>query len=172
MLSQIVQDALNEQINNEFYSWYTYLAMSAYCERKQFTGCAHWLRMQSDEESGHAMRLYEFLIARGGVVNLKAIMEPSADFESIPDVFEQAYRQEQEVTGQIDALYELAFNEKAFAALVELEWFIKEQVEEEKVARELVHKFKLVQDDPSSLLELDRELGQRPERARPGHAAE
>jgi len=161
MLTRVMQDALNEQINNELYSAYSYLAMSAYCERQQFPGCAHWLRMQSTEENAHAMRLYDFLIAREGAIRLKAIMEPPDEFESIIDVFEQSYRQEQEVTGQINALYELAFNEKAFAALVELEWFIKEQVEEERVARQLVAKFKLGQNDPATLLELDNELSRR-----------
>jgi ferritin len=124
-------------------------------------GCAQWLRIQSQEEYGHAMRLHDFLLARNCVVNLKPIAAPEAKFKSLTSVFEKALEQEVRVTGQIDALYELAFNEKSFAALVELEWFITEQVEEEKTAREVVHKFKLVENDPASLLDLDRELGGR-----------
>src|SRR5690606_8642474 len=135
----------NEQINNELYSFYTYLAMSAYCEHQQFRGCAQWMRMQSQEEFSHAMRLYDFVVARGGRVSLAAIDQPTADYESVPAVFAVAYEQEQRVTSQIESLYELALGEKAFAALVELEWFIKEQVEEEKTARDLVHKFNLVE---------------------------
>jgi len=161
MLSKVVQDALNEQINNEFYSAYSYLAMSSYCQRQRFSGCAHWLRMQYEEENTHAMRLYDFLIARDGNVKLKTIQEPATDFESLTDVFEQALEQEQEVSQQIDALYELAFNEKSFSALVELEWFISEQVEEERATREIAHRFRLVQNDPSALLDLDRQLGER-----------
>lgn len=161
MLNQVVQDKINEQINNEFNSSYSYLAMSAYCEHLHFTGCANWLRVQSQEENGHAMRLYDFLIARGGQVVLHEIKAPPVEFASLTNVFEQALQQEQEVTAQIDALYELAFREKAFSALVELEWFIQEQVEEEKTAREILHKFKLVENDPASLLDLDRELGER-----------
>ncbi|MCA9213322.1 MAG: ferritin [Planctomycetales bacterium] len=161
MLNQLVQDKINEQINNELYSSYSYLAMSSYCESQQFTGCAAWLRLQSQEEYTHAMRLYDFLIARGGRVILQPIKQPPAEFESLTHVFEQTLKQEQQVTAQIDSLYELAFEQKAFAALVELEWFIQEQVEEEKTAREIVHKFKLVGDDPPSLLDLDRELGER-----------
>ncbi len=161
MLSQVVQDAINRQINNEFFSSYAYLAMSAYCERQQFAGCASWLRLQSQEETAHAMRLYDFLIARQGVVVLHEIKQPTADYPSLPAVFEAALAQEQTVTKQIDDLYELAFKEKAFAALVELEWFITEQVEEEKTASTIVHKFNLVKDDPASLLDLDRELGER-----------
>ena len=161
MLKQVVQDKINEQINNEFYSSYSYLAMSAYCEHKQFTGCAQWLRIQSQEENTHAMRLYDFLIARGGRVTLSKIQEPKSDYESIAEVFQNVLHQEQEVTDQIDSLYELAMQEKSFAALVELEWFIQEQVEEEKQAREILHKFRLVENDPASLLDLDRELSER-----------
>lgn len=161
MLTQLIQDKINEQINNEFNSSYSYLGMSAFCEHLQFTGCATWLRMQSQEEYSHAMKLYDFLVARGGRVVLKPLHEPRREFSSLTDVFEQVLQQEQQVTAQIDALYELAFQEKAFAALVELEWFIQEQVEEEKTSREILHKFKLVDGDPPSLLDLDRELGQR-----------
>jgi ferritin len=161
MLSQLVQDQINQQINNEFFSSYSYLAMSAYCQHEQFVGCAHWLRVQSQEENTHAMRLYDFLTARGGRVVLADIRAPHVEFSSLLDVFQQVLDQEQQVTSQIDALYELAFREKAFAALVELEWFIREQVEEEKTAREILHKFTLVKNDPASLLDLDRELGGR-----------
>jgi ferritin len=160
-ISPIVEQAWNEQINNELFSFYSYLAMSAYCEHQQFTGCAQWLRMQSEEELAHAMRLYTFLIARGGRVRLAPIEQPTVEYGSISEVFLIAYDQEQRVTEQIESLYELALGEKAFAALVELEWFIKEQVEEEKTSRDIVHKFQLVQDDPASLLDLDRELGAR-----------
>ena len=161
MLSQLVQDKLNEQINNELFSAYSYLAMSAYCSHEQFNGCAQWLRIQSQEENQHAMRLYDFLIARGGRVELAKIKRPKHRFKSVVDVFKQVLKQEQMVSAQIDSLFELAFKEKAFAALVEVEWFVQEQVEEEQMARELLHKFKLVRDDPASLLDLDRELAER-----------
>ena len=162
MLSPAMQNAVNEQINNELYSSYSYLSMSAYLEHVQFTGCAKWMRMQSQEEYGHAMRLYNFLIDRQSRVVLKPIVAPQGDFESVAQVFERALEQEQTVTQQINGLWELAFNEKQFAALVELQWFIQEQVEEEKTAREIVHKFHLVKDDPAALLDMDRELGSRP----------
>ncbi|NOY43380.1 MAG: ferritin [Planctomycetes bacterium] len=161
MLSQVMQDAINEQINNELFASYSYLSMAAWCEHKRFIGCAHWMRLQSEEERIHALRLHDFQLARDGQVVYQAIAQPESDFESVVEVFEKALAQEQTVTQQIDGLYELAFNEKAFAALVELEWFITEQVEEEKTAREIVHKFNMVKDDPASLLDLDRELGQR-----------
>jgi ferritin len=161
MLNEAMQAAVNEQINNELFAMYSYLSMSAYCEHKQFRGCAHWMRLQSEEEHIHAMRLYDFLIARQGRVKLLPISEPQFDFASVPDVFQKALQQEQKVTSQINSLYEMAFKEKAFAALVELEWFINEQVEEEKTARDIVYKFELVKNDPAALLDLDRELGAR-----------
>lgn len=167
MLSQVMQDAINEQINNELQSSYSYLSMAVWCEHEQFIGCAHWMRLQTEEENVHAMRLADFLLARNGKVILKPITQPEIDFESVVQIFEKALAQEQIVTQQIDGLYELAFNEKAFAALVELEWFITEQVEEEKTAREIVHKFHMVQDDPASLLDLDRELNERVPEAAP-----
>jgi ferritin len=166
MVSDVVQNAINRQINSELSASYTYLAMSAFCQRRNFLGCAHWLRIQSQEEYGHAMKLLDFLLARDGAVSLQTIEEPSVKFDSIAEVFEQALRQEEEVSRQIDNLYELAFNEKAFAAMVQLQWFLTEQVEEEKTAREIVAKFLLIGADPASLLDLDRELG-----ARAGEAA-
>jgi ferritin len=171
-LSTVMAQAINEQINNELFASYSYLAMSAYCEHELFTGCAKWMRVQSQEEYTHAMKLYDFMIARGARVRLAPITEPQIEFESVPSVFTIAYAQEQGVTGQIERLYELAFEEKAFAALVELEWFIKEQVEEEKTARDIVHKFTLVDGDPSSLLDLDRELGARTTAGKPTAAGE
>ena len=161
MLNEAMQQAVNAQINNELFSMYSYLSMSAYCEHKQFRGCARWMRLQSQEEHSHAMRLYDFLVARQGRVKLQPIAQPQMDFASITEVFQKALAQEQQVTKQINELYEMAFSEKAFAALVELEWFINEQVEEEKTARDIVYKFQLVKDDPAALLDMDRELGAR-----------
>ena len=162
MLSKVVRGRINEQINNELFSSYSYLAMSAYCSHEQFNGCAQWLRIQSQEEYAHAMRIYDFLVMRGERVSLAKIEKPKRKFKSIVDVFENVLEQERTVTAQINSLFELAFTEKAFAALVELEWFVQEQVEEEKNARDILHKFRLVADDPASLLDLDRELGERP----------
>ena len=156
-----VLEAINRQINSELSASYTYLAMSAYCECQKFTGAARWLRLQSQEEHMHAMKLLDFVLARDRSVELLAIARPVSDFQSVADVFERALAQEQEVTRQIDSLYETAFNEKAFSAVAELQWFLTEQVEEEKTAREIVAKFTMVGDDPASLLDLDRELGAR-----------
>jgi ferritin len=156
-----VVEAINRQINSELGASYSYLAMSAWCEGQKFTGAARWLRLQSQEEYMHAMKLFDFVLARNAAVDLKPIDQPRQTFASLGDVFEKALSQEQEVSRQIDALYETAFKEKAFAAVAELQWFLTEQVEEEKTGREIVAKFKLIGDDPASILDMDRELGSR-----------
>jgi ferritin len=153
--------AINVQINSEFTAWYQYLAMAAFCEREKFTGAARWLKQQSLEEYQHGMKLFDFVLARNGVVELTTLDEPKREFDSFGEVFESALRQEESVTADINDLYELAFKSKAFAEMTELQWFLSEQVEEEKTAREWVARFRLVGDDPGSLLDLDRELGVR-----------
>jgi ferritin len=154
-------NAINEQINSEFEASYTYLAMAGYCEQQKFLGAAKWMRLQSDEERLHALKLFDFVLARDGKVDLKTIDQPKSDFESLGAVFEQTLKNEQRVTGQINALYELCFKEKAFAEMTELQWFLTEQVEEEKTAREIVAKFRFVKNDAPALLDIDRELGSR-----------
>jgi ferritin len=160
-MSQVVQDALNQQISNELGASYEYLAMSAWCETQSLHGSARWLRLQSQEEHGHAMKLFDFVIARGGLVDLKAMPAPDQKFASLHDVFDKVLKQEKQVSQQIDALYELAFKEKAFSATVELQWFLTEQVEEEKSSREILAKLKMIGNDIPSVLDLDRELGAR-----------
>lgn len=161
MMNQIVQDAINDQIHAEMSASYSYLAMSAFCERQHFTGAAAWLRVQSREEYAHAMRLFDFMLARHAKVVLKDLPTPRVEYASLLDVFETSFAQEQAVSQQIDGLYELAFREKAYPAVVQLEWFLTEQVEEEKTCREVVSKLRMVGNDPASLLEIDRALGAR-----------
>ena len=160
-MNTTVLTAINEQINSEFEASYTYLAMASFCEQQRFLGAAKWLRMQSDEERMHALKLFDFALARDGAVDLKSIDQPKASFDSLSAVFEQALAHEQRVTQQINSLYELCFQEKAFAEMTELQWFLTEQVEEEKTARDIVAKFKLVKNDPGGLLDIDRELAAR-----------
>jgi ferritin len=156
-----VLSAINEQINSEFEASYTYLAMAGFCDRQKFLGAAKWLRLQSDEERLHGLKLFDFVLARDGQVELKAIDRPDVGFESLSAVFEKTLEHEQRVTQQINQLYELCFSKKAFAEMTELQWFLTEQVEEEKTAREIVAKFRLVKNDPAAILDLDRELGAR-----------
>ncbi len=161
-MTPTVLEAINRQIAAEFAASFSYLAMAAWCEHQKFMGAGRWLRLQSAEEHTHAMKLLDFVLARNHPVRLLGIDQPRSDFSSIVEIFERSLVQEQEVSRQIDGLYELAFKEKVFAAMAELQWFITEQVEEEKNVREIVAKFQMVKDDPASLLDLDRELGARP----------
>jgi ferritin len=135
--------------------------MAGFCEQQRFSGAARWLRSQSDEERLHGLKLFDFVLARDGAVDLKTIEKPKGAFDSLSEVFEQALAHERRVTQQINSLYELCFKEKAFAEMTELQWFLTEQVEEEKTARDIVAKFKLVGKDPSGLLDMDRELASR-----------
>jgi ferritin len=160
-MTKPVLDAISRQIAAEFSASFSYLSMAAWCEHHKLMGAGTWLRLQSQEEHGHAMKLFNFLLARNQAVQVPGIAQPRSEFDSIVAVFEAALAQEQEVSRSIDALYELAFKEKVFAAMAELQWFITEQVEEEKTVREIVAKFHMVKDDPSSILDLDRELGGR-----------
>jgi ferritin len=161
MFSAVVQDAVNDQINHEHQAAYLYLSMAAYCERQSFHGIGGWLRAQSEEEHAHAMRLYTFMIDWNAKVVLKAISAPPTEFGTMYELFQNVLKHEQSVTEKIHELYALAFEEKAYSVQTQLEWFLTEQVEEEKTARDLVHKLKLIADDGPSLLDLDRELGER-----------
>ena len=161
MLSKVVQDALNEQVKNELYSAYLYLSMAAYSEAANLPGFAHWMRLQSQEEVSHAMKLFDFVHDRGGRVVLQAIDQPPVEFESPLDVFEKTLEHERKVTAMIHQLFELAVKENDYATQVMLQWFIEEQVEEEKTAEQLVAVLKMIGDRPQALIMLDRQLARR-----------
>lgn len=161
MSQQLVSDALNEQLSAEFGSWYSYLAMSTWCAQTELHGCATWLRAQAQEEYTHAMKIYDFLLARNIPVELKQIDPPREAFANLVEIFEWALKQERENTQRIDALFQLAMEQRAFASLVELQWFITEQVEEEQAARANLARVKMIHDDPSAILDFDDSLSQR-----------
>jgi len=161
MMSSQVQDAFNEQMKHEFYSSYLYLSMSAYLDAANLPGLAKWMRAQAREEAKHALKIFDHLIDRGGKVQLHPIGRPPVDFASPREVFEQAHRHETEVTASINQLYGLAVDQRDFASRVFLDWFVQEQVEEEKTSGLLAEQLRMVGDDRPGLLMLDRELGQR-----------
>lgn len=161
MLSKPIQDALNEQIKHEINSAYLYLAMSAYCESITMPGCARWLKVQWQEELEHSMRLFNYVYDRGGRVTLQAIDRPQADYSSVKEVFTQVLAHEQKVTALINTLFGLAVKENDYATQVEVQWFIKEQVEEEKHAAEILDTLKIAGESGPSLIMLDRHLGSR-----------
>ncbi|MFN0159387.1 MAG: ferritin [Bacteroidota bacterium] len=161
MLSKTIQNAFNDQISKEFYSAYLYLSMSSYFQAMNLPGCAHWMRLQYSEEVAHALRLFDYVHDREGKVTLQAIEQPGAKFKAPLDVFQQALEHEREVTGMINKLYALTQKENDYAAQIELQWFITEQVEEEKSAGAIVEQLKMVGDNKSTLLYLDRQLALR-----------
>jgi ferritin len=158
-----VEEAFNEQINEEFFSSYVYLAMAAHFEALNWEGFAGWMKHQAQEEMEHAMRLFNHLTRRGGRVVLKAIGEPPLDFGTPLEAFEKALAHEQHITGTITALYELALEVKDYPAQLELQWFIDEQVEEEENTGRVVELLKMAGENKGALLMLDRELAKRSE---------
>ncbi|MBN1260604.1 MAG: ferritin [Anaerolineae bacterium] len=163
MLSKKIQDAINEQINRELYSGYLYLAMSAYCEAENFPGIANWMKVQAEEEQEHAERFYDFVNDRGGRVYLKAIDEPPTDFGTPLDIFQASLEHEQFITSSINELYALALAENDYATQIMLQWFISEQIEEEKNASDIVALLEKVGNNVNGLLMVDRQLAQREE---------
>ncbi len=161
MLNKKLQDTINEQIKNELYSSYLYLAMSAYCESVNLSGFGHWMRAQAGEEQEHALKLYRYVIEKGGRVLLQAIDEPPAEFGSALAMFEMTLAHEQMVTGLIDNLYTLAIDQKDYATQIFLQWFVTEQVEEEANATQIVELLKAIGDHPQGLIMLDRQLAAR-----------
>ncbi len=161
MISKRIQDAINEQIVHEFFSSYLYLSMSAYFQGMNLPGFAHWMMIQSSEEYSHALKLYNHIIERGGKVELEAIAKPKGDYKSPLDVMKKVLEHEQKITGLIHTLYELASKEKDYPGQIMLQWFVTEQVEEEKSANEVIHLLKQIGDAPAGLIMLDRQLGAR-----------
>jgi len=161
MISKTMQEAINEQINKELYSSYLYLSMASSFENDNLPGFAKWMHVQADEERGHGMKLYHHLVDRGGRVILMAIAAPATDWNSNLEAFKVVQAHEAAVTASINALYELALKEKDYPAQVLLQWFITEQVEEEKNAAEIVQQLELIDAHGTAVLMLDKQLGKR-----------
>jgi ferritin len=160
-MKSAVKEAVSEQIKHELYSAYLYLSMAGSFEVANLPGFARWMRKQSEEEREHGMKFFDFLLDRGEQVQLRAIDEPPYAFRSPLDTFEQALEHEKEITSRIHSLYDLAVQENDYPAQVLLNWFVGEQVEEEKSATEVVERLKMAGEDGAALLLLDRELGER-----------
>lgn len=161
MLKKKVQDALNDQLREEYYSAYLYLSMSAYAESVNLPGFAHWMRLQYDEEIAHVMKFYNYILDRGGRVKLLAIDEPAHDFKGPLDLFEKSLAHEKLVSGRIRKIYGMAVKEGDYESQVFLQWFITEQIEEEKTADDVLQTIKRAGDDGHAILMIDRELGAR-----------
>ena len=161
MINEKIRMELNKQVNAELYSAYLYLSMSAYFKSINLPGFANWMRVQTLEEMVHADKFYQFILSRGGKVELEAIDGPPKTWASPLAVFEHAYSHEQKVTSLINDLVNLALKEGDHATGVFLQWFVNEQIEEEASADEIQQKLKLIGKESSSLFMIDQELGQR-----------
>lgn len=161
MLNQKIQDAFNEQINAELYSAYLYLSMSAYFESQNLAGMANWMRVQAQEELGHAMKFFDFINERGGRVVLTRVEAPKTQWDCPLGAFQDAYEHECKVTSLINSLVDLVIGEKDHASNTFLQWFVTEQVEEESSVQTVVDKLKIMGDSGGAVFMLDEQLGRR-----------
>ena len=161
MLGDKMLDSLNDQVKWEFYSSYLYVQMAAWFEAQNLPGSANWMKMQAQEEACHAMILFNYVCERGGMVTLGAIEQPPSKYGTPAEVFQKTLEHEQVVTGRINALVDLAIDERDHATKNRLEWFVSEQVEEEASATEVLGKLTLIGDDSNGIFILDKELAAR-----------
>lgn len=161
MLSNTISKEMNNQIMHEFFSAYLYLSMSAYADSMTMPGVAHWFRLQAEEEMEHGMKFFDYIHDRGGKVELLPIDQPQTKFSSIKETFDLAYGHEQKVTARINLIYELAVKENDYASQAFLQWFVTEQVEEEKNASFIADMFAKIGDNVPGLLALDHQLAAR-----------
>jgi len=160
-MNKSIVETLNRNINLEFYSGYLYLSLAAYCESINLSGFAHWLQIQSREENEHAMRLFHFVNDREERVMLLPIDQPPVEFQSVLDVMQHALDHERQVTEMIHRAYALAIKEEDYPTQVHLQWFITEQVEDEKKVYEIIEQLKMIGNQDDALLLLDRQLAER-----------
>ena len=161
MISEKMEKAFNDQINAEFYSEYLYLSMLSYFETLNLEGFVNWMTVQVQEEHAHAMGMFNYLCQRGGKIELEAIEKPEIDWNSPLEVFEHILTHEELVTSLINQLMDVAEETKDRAAISFLNWYLKEQVEEESSVGGVLATLRLIGDDKKALLMLDKELAGR-----------
>lgn len=158
MLNAKVEKLLNEQVSKELYSAYLYLGFANYFEEQGLSGFASWYSVQAKEEVEHGMKMREYLFDNGAAVELEALAKPETSFKGVLEVLEAGLKHEEYVTSLINKIYDAAWEAKEYKTMQFLDWFVKEQVEEEKNAHELIHKFKILGDNKKDLYLLDNEL--------------
>jgi ferritin len=161
MISPKLNQAINEQMNFEFYSAHIYLSMAAYCAANDLPGFSHFLRVQYREEVDHAMKFFNFVAEMEGNVKITSFQDPQLDFGSVLNAFEIALNHEKIVTGRIYDLKTTAVEEKNYAASSFLEWYVNEQIEEESNFTAIVRRLKMIAQDSAALFMLDNELAAR-----------
>ena len=160
-INESMNSAFNDQITMELQAAHNYLAMGAWFEAAGFSGMAAWMHAQSAEETEHAMKFYQFVLDRDGTVVLGALTAPPAEFDSVVSVFENGLTQERAVSASINNLYGLAIDQRDFASLPLLDWFVTEQIEEEATFSQILDDLALADGAAQPMLFLDRELGSR-----------
>ncbi len=160
-INETMNAAFNDQITMELQASHNYLAMGAWFESAGFSGMAAWMHAQSAEETAHAMKFYQFVLDRDGTVVLGSLSAPPVEFDSVVSVFENGLTQERAVSASINNLYGLAMEQKDFASLPLLDWFVTEQIEEEATFSQILDDLALAGGGAQSMLFLDRELGSR-----------
>lgn len=161
MSTKKMQDALNKQLTDELYSSYLYLSIAAHFEEQSLKGFANWFRIQSQEEYGHAMKFYNFIIRTDSRVILTQIDAPKTSWKNVMDAFKDTLTHEKKITGLIHKLVDLSIQSKDYATNNFLQWFVNEQVEEEATVEEIIRKLEMIGDNKGGLYMLDRELGAR-----------
>lgn len=161
MLSEKLEKSLNEQLTEELYSAYLYLSMSAYFAQNNLDGFSNWMKIQYQEEQMHAMKIYDYIIDRGGEVILMEIKKPKNKWENPLHVMKDSLEHEKHITSLINNLMDLAKDEKDYATSTMLQWFITEQVEEESTVEKIVNQLDMMDGKGPGLFMLDKDLGSR-----------
>lgn len=161
MINEKMQQAMNEQIKNEFFSAYLYLSMASYFNSIGLDGMGQWMRCQAMEEQVHAMKFFDHLNDREGKIRLLPLDQPQVEWSSPLDAWQAAYKHEQFITGTINDLMKIAQETSDFAAMPLLHWFVEEQIEEEASTAKPVQELELIGNDGNGLMMLDREMATR-----------
>lgn len=161
MISKKMANALNEQLNFEYYSAYVYKAMSAYSSFIGLAGFANWFEIQYQEEMLHAGKFYHYILDQSEQVELRQIDEPKKNFDNALEMFEETLDHEKEVTRRIYSLVDLALEERDHGTNAFLQWFVTEQVEEESTVNSILDKIKLVEGHPNGIFMINNELASR-----------
>ncbi|BHH82882.1 ferritin [Desulforhopalus sp. 52FAK] len=161
MISNNMCKALNDQVNAELFSSYLYLSMSSWFSERSLSGFASWMRVQAQEELSHAMKIYDYILERGGKIELTSIDQPESEWKSAVVVVEEVAQHEAKVTALVNDLVDIALSEKDHAANIFLQWFVAEQVEEEASVGEVFERMKMIDGDSAGMFAMDMELSKR-----------
>lgn len=161
MVSEKINEIINEQINKEFFSGYLYLSMSAHLKELGLFGFASWTKLQAKEEVEHGLKLLDYLLERNSFVTLKQISTPTFEYNGVLSIFNKIYAHEQCITQSVMEIAKLAEEECDRKTLSFIDWFIEEQVEEEQIVKDIIKRLELFGDNKTSLLLMDQELAKR-----------